>query len=107
MERGLWKHWLANPKHKVPAHLSIDDIADVADLQRELNELPGEGSVGAWLKKNLFCRFFHRKDLCYPRCDLPTGGPWHCAKCHPCSEGLDELLSSLSDQIEVTEQVAS
>lgn len=54
------------------------------------------------LKKHLFCKYAHRRHLCFPTVWGPEqakemGIPyqpnaWHCSKCHPCSEGIDKLL---------------
>jgi len=42
------------------------------------------------LKKYFFCRFFHRHDLCWPEVwGRGLAGPWHCSKCHRCSEFMD------------------
>lgn len=52
------------------------------------------------IKKNLYCKFFHKKDICYPRVDLPSPEcekHWHCAKCHPCNEGLMEILENVDE----------
>lgn len=46
-----------------------------------------------FLWKWLFCRWFHDKHRCFPEVnDRGLDGPWHCAECHPCGEGIfDEL----------------
>lgn len=47
-----------------------------------------------FLSKWLFCKWFHKKNLCYPRCDLPDPEykkHWHCDRCHPCTEFLDKI----------------
>jgi hypothetical protein len=41
------------------------------------------------MKKQLWCRFFHKDDRCYPEVwGRGLDGPWHCARCHPCGEDL-------------------
>ena len=46
-----------------------------------------------WLRKWLICSWFHNKWRCYPEVwDRGLDGPWHCSKCHSCSEGLMKLL---------------
>jgi hypothetical protein len=41
------------------------------------------------IKKNIYCRFFHRKYLCYPEVwGRGLKGPWHCSECHPCGESI-------------------
>lgn len=46
----------------------------------------------SWLKKNLWCRWFDRRNRCYPEVDgRGLDGPWHCDKCHPCGEVFDRL----------------
>ena len=58
------------------------------------------------IKKYLYCRFFHRKDLCYPEVwDRGLDGPWHCGKCHPCGEGLMEMLESLGSRDEFSQKM--
>ncbi len=41
------------------------------------------------IKKYCYCKFVHKNCRCYPK--NPKGN-WHCSKCHPCGEMLDELL---------------
>lgn len=44
------------------------------------------------IKKHCFCRIFHRKERCWPDVHKKgLKGPWHCAKCYPCSGWLDNL----------------
>lgn len=44
------------------------------------------------IKKNVYCRFFHR-DRCYPEVwDRGINGPWHCARCVSCAAALDYVL---------------
>lgn len=50
-------------------------------------------NIPYYIKKYCYCRFVHRNHLCYPEVwDRGLDGPWHCSKCHPCGEMLDELL---------------
>ncbi len=42
-----------------------------------------------YVKKHCYCRFVHKNHRCYPR---DPNGQWHCAECHPCSEGLMKLI---------------
>ena len=52
--------------------------------------------VGQFLWKWLFCRWFHDKHRCFPEVwDRGLDGPWHCCKCHPCSEGLEIALEEM------------
>ena len=45
------------------------------------------------IKKYCYCKFFHKRWLCYPEVwDRGLKGPWHCSKCHPCGEGLEKIL---------------
>ena len=45
--------------------------------------------------KWLVCWLFHRKHRCYPEVwGRGLDGPWHCEKCHPCSEAIDRLLEA-------------
>jgi hypothetical protein len=48
--------------------------------------------LGEILKQYLWCSWKHRKDRCYPEVWKVEKGNWHCAKCHPCSEGMIEAL---------------
>lgn len=58
-----------------------------------------------FIKKHLFCKYFHKRELCFPTVWDAEGAKtmgipyqpnaWHCMKCHPCSEGLDKLLKDL------------
>lgn len=50
-----------------------------------------------YLWKNFYCRFFHRNDRCYPQ-DYTY---WHCDKCHPCNEEMDELFKKLEEKSNV------
>lgn len=50
------------------------------------------------LWKWLWCSWAH-DDRCYPDVGgLGPKGPWHCARCHPCGEGLAALRSSKSGE---------
>ena len=60
--------------------------------------------IGRFLKKNLWCRFFHRKHRCYPEVWKVDIGNWHCDKCSPCSEWIDKLEKQL-DTLERYERV--
>ena len=52
------------------------------------------------IKKYFYCKFFHRKYRCYPEVwNRGTRGPWHCSKCHPCSEGLDNAMKQLGIEL--------
>ena len=49
------------------------------------------------LKKWLFCRWFHETHRCFPEVwDRGLEGPWHCGKCHPCNEGLQNFEDSIN-----------
>ncbi len=38
------------------------------------------------IKKHIWCRFFHKKDRCYPDVSgKGLDGEWHCHKCVPCN----------------------
>jgi len=51
-----------------------------------------------WLWKWMWCKWVHRRELCYPEVwDRGLDGPWHCAKCHPCGEGLDRLMEMVDE----------
>ena len=51
------------------------------------------------IKKYCYCRFFHKKHLCYPEVwDKGLKGSWHCRKCHPCGEVFDKLLSEINNE---------
>ena len=44
------------------------------------------------LKKHFWCRYFHRRNLCWPKTwGRGLAGPWHCGRCHPCGEVFDLL----------------
>ena len=48
--------------------------------------------VKTMIKKYLFCRWFHKADLCYPEVwKLGLNGPWHCARCEPCGKEFENL----------------
>lgn len=50
-------------------------------------------NVMNYLRKWLGCSWRHRKDRCYTEVwGRGLDGPWHCARCHPCSEEIDILL---------------
>jgi hypothetical protein len=56
---------------------------------------------GKWFraKQHLYCRFFHRRHLCWPEVwDRGLKGPWHCAKCVPCGTAIDYVLELLDVQ---------
>lgn len=52
-----------------------------------------------FIKKYLFCIWFHDEYLCFP--DVGVGGKgldgwYHCAKCDPCSRELMKMLGRSS-----------
>jgi hypothetical protein len=52
------------------------------------------------IKKYFYCKFFHRKHLCYPEVwNRGLRGPWHCCKCHPCGEDLLNMLNSIDVEL--------
>ena len=52
------------------------------------------------IKKYFYCKFFHRKYLCYPEVwDRGLKGPWHCSECHPCGEDLQNMLNSIDTEL--------
>lgn len=43
-----------------------------------------------FIKKHIFCRFFHRRRRCYPEVwGRGLDGPWHCMICVSCNAALD------------------
>lgn len=49
-----------------------------------------------FLYKWLWCSWMHRKYKCYPEIwGRGLNGPWHCAKCHKCGEGLSIFLGEM------------
>ena len=57
-------------------------------------------NIHKFLKKWLWCRWFHKKDQCFPEVwDRGLKGPWHCDKCHPCNEEVNKLFERINDRI--------
>jgi len=53
-----------------------------------------------------FCRWLHNKYRCFPEVwDRGLDGPWHCSKCHPCSEGLVQFLNQFETNEEANNVV--
>lgn len=50
-------------------------------------------SLSQWL----YCSWAHKKHRCYPEVNKINPTAWHCEKCHPCGEGVDEFLETYSD----------
>lgn len=45
------------------------------------------------IKKHIWCRFFHKKDRCYPDVGgKGLDGAWHCGKCVPCNIVFNEEI---------------
>ncbi len=58
-------------------------------------------NICEFLKKWLWCRWFHRKHMCFPEVwDRGLDGPWHCMECHPCNEEAFKILKDAEDRIE-------
>lgn len=41
------------------------------------------------MKKNLYCPIFHEKYKCYPEVWKECFKTWHCSKCYPCGQKLN------------------
>jgi len=46
-------------------------------------------------KKWTICWWKHKEDRCYPEVWKEELGYWHCHKCDPCGEQLEEWLRKL------------
>jgi len=46
-----------------------------------------------WLWKWAWCSLAHRRHRCWPR----DPAHWHCARCHPCGEGIDMLTAAFGE----------
>lgn len=46
------------------------------------------------IKKWAWCRWAHDKHRCFPEVGgRGIDGPWHCAKCHPCSDDFKGIFT--------------
>jgi len=57
------------------------------------------------IKKWLWCSWIHKKDRCYPEVWEEESKYWHCMKCHPCTEGLEEVLAQAIKECERGERL--